>query len=51
MAPFVKETVAAAADAACLRGDAEDDYRAALEEEAAEKQDRLDDLNSDVEWV
>ena len=50
MAPFVKETVAAAADAACLRGDAEDDYRAALEE-AAEKQDRLDDLNSDVEWV
>jgi hypothetical protein len=49
--PFPNESAQAADDAAVLRGDAEEEYRAALEEEAREKQDRIDDLNSDVEWV
>jgi hypothetical protein len=51
MTPFAKESVQACDDVAVLRGDAEDEYRAALAEEAAEKQDRIDDWNSDVEWA
>jgi hypothetical protein len=50
MNPSEKIAVEAVDDDAVLRGDAEDEYRISAEEEAWERQDRLDDLSSDGDW-